>query len=209
MQIKTFVFNRIRTNTYVVWDDSGECIFIDASCESLQERERLTTFVASQKLTPVGLYNTHGHPDHVTGNAFLCRHFNIKSYLHPDDNYNLERAVEYGTNCEMNVEQPPVPLPLNNEVRFGNTTLQVLHTPGHSKGGVVFYSAAHNVMFTGDTLFAGTIGRTDLAGGDYDEIMHSIRTQLLVLPDETEVLAGHGYPTQIGKERLQNPFLIN
>jgi glyoxylase-like metal-dependent hydrolase (beta-lactamase superfamily II) len=208
MLIKTFIFNKIRTCTYVVSDESGECVFIDAGCESADEQNRIAAYIAEQKLTPVAIYNTHAHPDHVVGNAFLCQKFGIGNYLYPAaDNYWVEHVVEHGATIDMRIEKLSAPLPYGSEAHFGNTTLQVLHTPGHSKDCVSLYATTHKVVFTGDTLFAGCIGRTDLYGGDYDEIMHSICTKLLTLPDETRVLAGHGYPTDIGTERMQNPFL--
>jgi glyoxylase-like metal-dependent hydrolase (beta-lactamase superfamily II) len=207
MQIKRFVFNKFKVNTYIVSNSARECIIIDAGCYTEQEKATTTAYIRAENLKPIGIYNTHGHVDHVLGNAFLSQQYQLPTYLHPADLYNLDYTKEHGKIYYFNVEQPPAPQPLGDEVTFGSVTLHVLHTPGHTKGGVIFYSSKDEVAFTGDTLFAGCIGRTDLPGGDYDEIMHSLHTQLLSLPDDTDVLAGHGYATQIGRERLQNPFL--
>ncbi|MDR1226252.1 MAG: MBL fold metallo-hydrolase [Prevotellaceae bacterium] len=207
MQIKTFVFNDFRENTYVAYDESGECVFIDAGCYSSREEERVVDFINQSKLKPVALINTHGHIDHILGNAFLCERYSIPSYLHKADLPMLEAGEEQGKAYNFALVPPPKPKFLEDEFAFGNTTLQVLHVPGHSKGCVALYSKERSVIFTGDTLFQGSIGRTDLPGGDYDEIMRSLTQLILPLPDETQVLPGHGYPTTIGSERLTNPFL--
>jgi glyoxylase-like metal-dependent hydrolase (beta-lactamase superfamily II) len=208
MQIQTFIFNRIRTCTYVAWDDSGSCIFVDAGCETAVEQQRIVDFITERRLVPTAVCNTHAHPDHVAGNAFLCRHYGIAAMLHPADNEWYARSAQHGLTLGMQFDAPPAPLPLGEEVRFGRSKLQVLHTPGHSKGCVCLYSKEDSVVFTGDTLFAGCIGRTDLRDGNYDQIMTSIHTKLLSLPDNTRILAGHGYPSDIGSERLRNPFLM-
>jgi glyoxylase-like metal-dependent hydrolase (beta-lactamase superfamily II) len=208
MQIQRFIFNSIRTCTYIVWDESCQCVFIDATCETHAEQQRITNFIDEHNLIPVAICNTHAHPDHVAGNAYLCNRYGISAYLHPDDNQWLGRAVSHGLSLGMHFDMPPATLALGAAVHFGNNSaLEVLHTPGHSKGSVSYYSAMAGAVFTGDTLFAGCIGRTDLQDGNYDEIIHSIRTKLLTLPRETHIYAGHGFSTDIGTELLQNPFL--
>ncbi len=207
MQTKTFIFNPIRVNTYVVWDDSNECIFVDAGNFSDKENERLTAFVAEKNLKPVALINTHGHFDHTAGNEFLCSLYNIDAYLHKDDFEVIKTVVAHAAYFGVAVENPPTPKELGAEVKFGNTTLQVLHTPGHSKGSVSLYAKDDNAVFTGDTLFRGSIGRSDFEGGDLNELMNSLHLVLLTLPSETEVLPGHGFKTTIGTELWQNPFL--
>ncbi|GHT14539.1 MBL fold hydrolase [Bacteroidia bacterium] len=206
MQVKTFVFNEIRENTYVLWDDSHECIFVDAGCHSVREQERLAAFIDQQKLKPVGVYSTHGHFDHVMGSAFVCRRYNIKNYAHPDDFGHIEHAVEHARHFGCEVETLPAPHIIGSEIKFGNTVLQVLLTPGHSRGSVSFYAAGDGILFSGDTLFAGSVGRTDFEDSDYNKLVDSLR-MLMTLPNETQVLAGHGYATDIGSERTTNPFL--
>jgi glyoxylase-like metal-dependent hydrolase (beta-lactamase superfamily II) len=207
MHVRTFIFNPIRVNTYVVWDDSRECIFVDAGNFSDKENERLAAFVAEKELKPVALVNTHGHFDHTVGNEFLCSRYNIEAYLHANDFYNIEQAAAHAAHFDIYIKNPPTPKALGAEVKFGNTALQVLHTPGHSRGSVSLYAKSENVVFTGDTLFRGSIGRSDFEGGDLNELMSSLHLTLLTLPSDTEALPGHGFKTSIGTELWQNPFL--
>lgn len=207
MQIKTYTFNEFRENMYVVYDDSLECILIDAGCSTSREEERLDAFIKEQKLKPVALVNTHGHVDHVIGNAYICEHYKVDSYLHPEDFILLDNVVAQGALFGMKVAQPPKPKSLGSTITFGNSSFEVLHVPGHSKGSIALYSQVQGVVFSGDTLFQDSIGRTDLPGGDYDEIMNSLRNVLMNLPNDTIVLPGHGYETTIGEEKMQNPFI--
>jgi glyoxylase-like metal-dependent hydrolase (beta-lactamase superfamily II) len=207
MEIKNFVFNPFRENTYVVWDSSGECIFIDAGCHTDREQERVAQLVAEQQLTPVAVVTTHGHVDHIAGNAFLCSRYGIDSYLHKDDFAMLGGVAAWAAQYEFGLQAPPTPKVMGSSVAFGHTQLQVLHTPGHSRGSVSLYEKEQGVVFTGDTLFKGTIGRSDLDGSDLNALMDSLHLVLLNLPDETTVLPGHGFSTSIGSERWHNPFL--
>ncbi|MDR0415337.1 MAG: MBL fold metallo-hydrolase [Prevotellaceae bacterium] len=207
MEVKTFILNSFRVNTYIVWDESGECIFIDAACYSDREQDRIASFIETQRLKPVALVNTHAHVDHVVGNAFLCRRYGIPSYLHGDDLYNLDLAAAHGLMFGFELQTPPEPKPLGDSVTFGSTRLRTLHTPGHSRGSVSLYEETQGVVFTGDTLFKGSIGRSDLPGGDLNQLMSSLHLVLMPLPDATTVMPGHGYESTIGDEKWQNPFL--
>ncbi|MCL2726892.1 MAG: MBL fold metallo-hydrolase [Bacteroidales bacterium] len=210
IQVKTFYFNELRTCCYLLWDETKEAIFIDPGCASHSEQERLKKFVAQEELKPQYLVNTHAHFDHLMGNAFVCAQWEIKTYIHPAELYMLEHAVSYCRVFGMEIEKPPVdthPLCEKEPLRFGNSALQVLKTPGHTSGGVCLYAQQEGFLITGDTLFAGSIGRTDLPGGDYDKLISSIQTKLLPLNDAVRVLPGHGPETTIGGERLHNPFL--
>lgn len=207
MRIKNFIFNSFRVNMYVAWDESGECIFIDAPCYTDKERNRVTLFVEEQNLKPVALVSTHAHIDHVVGNAFVCGQYGVESYLHRDDFYNLDSAAAHGRMFGFELQAPPAPKVLGSSVAFGSTQLQVLHTPGHSKGSVSLYEEKEGVVFTGDTLFKGSIGRSDLPGGDLNELRSSLHLVLMSLPDATAVMPGHGFKTSIGSEKWQNPFL--
>lgn len=153
---------------------------------------------------------THSHFDHVAGLAELKEQIHAPVYIHPDAMPMLESAALAAGMWQIKIDQPPAPdrmLDDKQEISIGNLKLHVLFTPGHAPGHVCFYLPEHNVLFDGDALFQQSIGRTDLPGGDFDLLMRSIRQQLLVLPDETAVLSGHGPATTIGQEKAWNPFL--
>ena len=211
MQVKTFYVNDLRECCYIAYDSTGECVIIDPGLETVSEQRRVVDFVESNNLKPVMLLCTHGHFDHVMGNAFVTRTWHVPTYIHPLDKGQLERAQQY---CQMfgyNIEQPPADNIVEVEdgrlLTFGNTELRVIHTPGHTRGGVCYYCSKDEVLFSGDTLFAGSIGRTDLPGGDYDQIMESLLHKITTLPPDTRVLPGHGPETTIASEVTTNPFL--
>ena len=209
MYVQKFIFNPIGVNTYVAWDDSGECIIIDPGCYTDGERERLAAFVAQKGLKPVALVNTHGHFDHTAGNEYVCTRYGVSACLHRDDFYNIAQAAEHAARFGVALPVPPTPCELGAEVRFGATVLRVLHTPGHSTGSVSLYAPEAGVVFTGDTLFRGSIGRSDFEGGDLNALMTSLHLVLMALPPNTEVLPGHGAKTTLGTEQWHNPFLNN
>ena len=212
IQTKTFYFNDLRECCYILWDESKECVIIDPGCHGAGEKERLRKFIETNKLKPQKLLNTHGHFDHVMGNAFVANTWNIKTYIHPMDKPQMERAVSYSDMFGYKIEEPShdtVDIAEGDIIEFGNSKLKVLYTPGHTRGGVCFYSEEEDNRFAvvGDCLFAGSIGRTDLPGGDYDELMHSLLGKLVKLGNDYRVLPGHGPETTIGHEMSTNPFL--
>jgi len=212
VKTKTFYFNDLRECTYVVWDETGECVIIDPGCQNDNERDRLRKFIETNNLKPVKLLNTHGHFDHVMGNAFVTKTWEVRTYINPLDKPQLERAYAYGEMFGYNIEQPPVDtIDINDgdTVGFGTSQLMVITTPGHTRGGVCFYTVeeGNKMVFAGDSLFAGSIGRTDLPGGDYDELMHSLLKKIVALGGEYKVLSGHGPETTISHELATNPFL--
>ncbi len=210
MELKVFYFNELRECTYVLWDDSKECIIVDCGCGNDNECARLQKFIDENQLKPVMMVNTHGHFDHAMGNDFLARTYHIPSYIHAGDQALLAETANIAVNFGYTVPVPPAPaafLEDGQALTFGHSALQVLHTPGHSKGCVCLYSPEDHFIITGDTLFQGCIGRTDLPGGNYDEIMDSLSRKLLPLPDDTVVYPGHGPATTIGEEKLTNPFI--
>lgn len=210
LTVKAFEFNPFSENTYVVSDSSGQCVIIDPGCYTREEQEELRQYIVSNGLTPVGLLNTHAHLDHMLGNAFVHRVWNLSPRLHAYDADLLRSAPVYGEMWGIRPEPSPDPEHLLDEgdvISFGQSKLQVLFVPGHCPGHVAFYEESQRTIFSGDVLFAGSIGRTDLPGGDYDLLMQSIRTRLLVLPDEVKVYSGHGPQTTVGAERFDNPFL--
>ncbi len=210
IQIKTFYFNDLRECTYVLWDETNECVVVDPGCNSNSEKERLEKFIESSALKPVMLLNTHGHFDHIMGNAFVATKWHIRTYIHPDDKSHLERALQYSEMFGYKIDEPPLDtadLKDGDTLRFGNSSLAVIHTPGHTRGGVSFYSMEDKFVITGDALFAGSIGRTDLPGGDYDQLMESLLSKLIPLGEDVKVYPGHGPATTIGQEIASNPFL--
>lgn len=212
IQTKTFYFNDLRECCYVLWDESKECVVVDPGCHSDSEKERLKKFIEDNDLVPQKMLNTHGHFDHVMGNAFVANTWNIMTYIHPMDKAQLERAVSYSDLFGFKVDEPSreiVDIEDGDTILFGNSRLKVLHTPGHTRGGVCFYSEEEDNQFVivGDSLFAGSIGRTDLPGGDYDELMNSLLNKVVKLGDNYRVLPGHGPETTVAHEMSTNPFL--
>ncbi|MCS6991908.1 MAG: MBL fold metallo-hydrolase [Chitinophagales bacterium] len=210
IQIYCFVFNDFLENTYVIWDETRQALIIDPGCQHLWERRQLKQFIEERSLKPVLLVNTHGHLDHVFGNRWVKETWQVPLLMHRDDVFLLENLTATAAFYGMTVEPSPLPdryLQEGDVVRFGNNALQVMHTPGHSPGSVsLIYD--HEFVIGGDVLFAGSIGRVDLPGGDYDQLMESITRKLLVLPEAMKVYSGHGPVTTIGEEKRTNPFVL-
>lgn len=209
--LKIFEFNPFAENTYVVYDDSGECVIFDPGCYTPEERKALQQFIADNHLKPVRLINTHCHLDHVFGNRFVHDTWQLPLEIHRDE---LPLLTRFPDVCRMygipGAEASPAPgLFLNHGdvVNFGNTRLEVLLTPGHSPASLSFYCREEGYVIAGDVLFLESIGRTDLPGGDFDTLIASIRRELFVLPGETIVYPGHGPATTIRHEMEYNPFL--
>ncbi len=211
MKFTTFVFSPFQENTYVLYDETGECVIVDAGNFSARENSQLSQFIAENNLTPVKLINTHNHLDHLFGSRYIAETYKIPFACHPDDVFlaNLYRQTcsAYGLMVENDCAQPTETFQDNDEIKFGNTTLKVIHVPGHSPGGVAFYVANDNLLFCGDILFYGSVGRTDLPGGSHEQLISGIQTKLLSLPDSTKVLSGHGQSSTIGFEKAHNPYL--
>lgn len=209
-KIHTFSFNPFQENTYLLADETGECIVIDPGCYFEEEKTALTDFIETNNYRLTKIVNTHCHVDHILGNAFLVNKYKIPFEAHKGDEFLLENAVEHGKMFGFDVEQPPAInnyLEENQQITFGNTILKVLHVPGHSPGHIALYCEDQQFVITGDALFNGSIGRTDLPGGDYDTLINSIKTKLLTLKDAVVVYPGHGPETTIEKEKRTNPFL--
>lgn len=208
--IKTFPFNPFYENSYVLSDETGECVIIDPGCHIEEEEAELKSYIEKNNLKPVKLLNTHCHIDHVFGNPFVAETWGLPLEIHPLDLPVLESfpkvCLMYGFNGKIQPD-PIFTLEEGKQVKFGNTTLDIFFTPGHSPGSVCFYNAAEKFLIGGDVLFQGSIGRSDLPGGDYETLLKSIRTKLFKLPDDVTVYSGHGAPTKIGVERITNPFV--
>lgn len=211
MNIYKLVFSPIEVNTYILADESGDCAIIDCGCYDRQESDRLVDLIKSKKIKPVLLLNTHCHLDHIFGNRFVLGRYNLKPFSHKYDEMNRKDAVQHAMLFGMSMDDPPEPagfLTDNQKITFGSTELLALHVPGHTSGSLAFYSKENDCVFTGDALFAGSIGRTDLPGGDYNTLIKSITNKLFVLPPETVVYPGHGNETTIEKEMKSNPFFV-
>lgn len=208
-KIAHFTFNHFGTNAYVLYDEGGKALLVDPCCTTEAERQRLTDFVAKENLTPEMAVLTHAHPDHMGAVAFVKEHYNIPLALHSADSPLLAVAPAYGASMGFNLTPVVAEIDLAEQttISLGDTLVEVIHTAGHSKGGVCLYVAKDGILITGDTLFAGSIGRTDLPSGDYDELMRSIMEKILPLGGGVKVYAGHGGTTTIGQEMGTNPFI--
>lgn len=197
-------------NCYVIWDETHEAAIIDPGCYYEDECTGLREFIDSNNLKVKLLLNTHLHLDHICGNPYVERTWGVKSWAHEADLFWVEEAPKQSR--MFGFKLPEMPAPPTNHIHdgdiisFGTTRLEAIHVPGHSPGSVVFYCAAAHCMFSGDVLFQGSIGRADLAGGNFDTLIDSICSRLFVLPDETLVYPGHGASTTIGTEKAENPF---
>ena len=209
MKIYNLVFSPIEVNTYILVDDSGDCAIIDCGCYDKQEYERLEDFIKDKSINPVLLLNTHCHLDHVFGNWFVLEKYGLRTFSSEFDEMNRKNASQHAMFFGLTMDNPPEPAGFiadNQMVTFGTTELVALHVPGHTSGSLAFYSEKNNCVFTGDALFAGSIGRTDLPDGDYDTLIGSIRNKLFVLPPSTIVYPGHGNETTIEREMNSNPY---
>ena len=210
IHIQLFTFNDFQENTYVLADETKQCIIIDPGCYSAEEQDTLANYIKNNNLIPVKLLNTHCHIDHVLGNNFVVSTFKIGLEIHANDMVILNSIAAYGHLYGFNCEPSPSPVAFlkdGDEVNFGNSKLEVRYVPGHSAGHIVLVSAEEKFVISGDVLFRGSIGRTYLPGGDYNILINSIKTKLLTLADNFKVYSGHGPSTTIGFERENNPFL--
>lgn len=208
-KLARFTFNHFGTNCYILSDEQGVAVIIDPCFTSEAEASKLTDFIATNHLEPKMVALTHPHPDHIGGVAFVKRLYNIPLAMHSADSELLAIAPAYGAQMGFNIEPLVAEIDLAEErtLEIGTLRIEVLHTPGHSKGGVCFYEPEGGILLSGDTLFAGSIGRSDLPGGDYDELMRSIMDKLLTLGGGVKVYPGHGGDTTIGQEMGTNPFI--
>ncbi len=212
MKIKIFEFNPLGVNTYVLYDRTGECIVVDASSFFPDENELLLNFILDNNLVVKHLVNTHLHFDHIFGVNFLASQLGVKLLAHRDDMVLLENLSQqlqlfgFNTNVDYRPEIGGF-LAEGDVISFGEQQWKVLHVPGHSPGSIVLYNEKEKLALAGDVLFHGSIGRTDLLGGNFEQLAGGIRTKLFTLPDDTEIYPGHGPKTTIGQERRYNPFV--
>lgn len=207
--LKTFVFNSFQENTFVLYDETNECIIVDAGNNNPNENQMIDNFISDNNLNLKAIVNTHGHLDHVMGNSYIVSKYNIPSIAHKNEMPLLDRSKDMAIAFGFDLEEPPVPTRFVEEdetIKFGKSELLVKHVPGHSPGSIALYSKVDNFVIVGDVLFAGGIGRTDLPGGDYDTLISSIKEKLFTLDDKVVVYPGHGERTTIGQEKESNPF---
>lgn len=211
IQYKKFVFNPLQVNCWLVYDESGACVIFDPSCISREEQNELSEYIYQNELKPLAVVITHGHFDHVPGVGFVVEEFGCPFMGHLKDLPLVEFAPQQASVFGVNMDTPPIRYDralVHKEILvLGQMSFAVLHVPGHSEGSLAFYSRDGGFIIVGDVLFKGSIGRTDLPGGDYNTLINSIQTHLLVLPESTIVMPGHGHESTIGAERDSNPFL--
>jgi len=209
MKIHKLVFSPIEVNTYILYDESGDCAILDCGCYDKTETDKLGKFITGKNLKPVLLLNTHCHLDHIFGNKYIFEKYGLRPFSSELDEMNRKNAVQQAMIFGLTMDEPPEPegfIEDNQTVKFGSNELLALHVPGHTSGSLAFYSRNDNCVFTGDALFAGSIGRTDLPGGDFNTLIKSIKNKLFVLPPSTVVYSGHGNETTIGNEIKSNPY---
>lgn len=209
LNIARFVFNPFRENTYVAWDETLEGIVVDPGNNFPKEHEALCNFIDNQNIKLRAVVATHGHYDHLCGAGTIKARYNVPFALCSTDEYVYSTSLFDGSRYQFSFEQVPYEIDLAKlePVTFGNTVFKVLLTPGHTLGGVSLYSEAAKVLFTGDTLLCGTVGRTDLKGSDWPTLHDSIDREILTLPDEVDIYPGHGPQSTVGYERTRNPYL--
>lgn len=210
MKVYKLVFSPIEVNTYILSDENGDCAIIDCGCYVSYEFNRLKSCISGNKLKPVKLLNTHLHLDHIFGNRFVLKEYGLKTHASKEEEMNLLSARTHAELFGLSMPEPPGIGTIISEwqtIEVGEIKLVCLFVPGHTSGSIAFYYKEENIVFTGDALFAGSIGRTDLQGGDHNTLLNSINENLLNLPDDTIVYPGHGPETKIGVERQHNPFL--
>ncbi len=224
IHIEHFTFNSFQTNCYITWDENGQCAIVDPGCSSEAEISALTDFIEKKGLEPVCILLTHCHFDHIYGMSALAKAYEIPVHADMKEMFSID--VTNPQICKSLGFELPETFPIIKTIReaaipsraefvwegdvisVGNLNFEVISTPGHSKGGVCYLERNEKVLFSGDTLFAGAIGRTDHPGGDYDQMMRSIFEKLLMLEGETRILPGHGPSSDISTERMTNPFLM-
>lgn len=208
--VKSFTFNPYQENTYLLYDETRQCAIIDPGMYTGEEENMVLCFIAEKKLLPVLLLNTHCHIDHVLGNKWVYDTYGLLPQFHEGELPLLSAVPSYAPQMGMRYELSPLPeiyLPEEGTVSFGESDLELIFAPGHSPAHLCFYCRADNFLIGGDVLFQGSIGRTDLPGGNFDLLIRNIRKNLFTLPDDCTVFPGHGPSTTIGSEKRYNPFL--
>jgi hydroxyacylglutathione hydrolase len=211
LTVKSFEFSPIQENTYILYNEFNECIIIDPGCYYDAEKEEMVAFITQNKLNPKMLLNTHCHLDHVFGNKMVAEKYGLTLQIHQNEKQVLDFAPTSGLMYNIpfdNYEGDFIYLNEGDSIFLGEDKLSILLTPGHSPGSLSFYCAKNNFVISGDVLFKNSVGRSDLPGGNHNQLIKSIKEKLLVLPVQTIVYSGHGPATTIGEEEKNNPFLV-
>ena len=207
--IRSFVFNAFQENTYIISDETKECVIVDPGCYEVHEKNELSDYILENQLSVKMLLNTHCHIDHILGNEFVKQKYGCKLYLHKTEVFVLNAQKILAAHYGFNLYQPATPddyLSEGDVVEFGTQKFSVLFVPGHSPGHIAFYNEKEKVVVAGDVLFLNSVGRTDLPGGNHNTLIDSIHKKLFTLPDDVTVYPGHGSETTIGVEKRTNPF---
>lgn len=211
MEIIKFTFNPIQVNTYIAIDENNNAVIIDPGCYFEEEKQLIRDYIRNNDLKMKAILNTHAHLDHIMGNAFMKKEYNLDIYLHKKDLVTLEMAERsaelYGLHLFETSPMPDFELEEGKDINFDGISFQIIFGPGHAPGHVAFYNAQENVVINGDILFRGSYGRVDLPGGNFEELKHTITQKMFLLPDNTLVYTGHGTETTIGEEKMSNPIL--
>lgn len=210
LTVQHFTFNPVQENTYVVYNEKKQCCIIDPGCYFAPEEHDLANFIELNGLKPIFLLNTHCHLDHIFGNRFVHKKFGLVLHLHELEKQVLEFGPASGQMWQLpfdNYDGELKFLKEGDKINLDEDELEVLFTPGHSPGSISFYSKGNKFIISGDVLFQGSVGRTDLPGGDFAILEESIKTKLYTLPEDVIVYPGHGDSTTIGDEMKSNPFV--
>ena len=211
IEVKSFTFNAFQENTYLIVNkESNDCLIFDPGCSNRAESDKLLRYISENALTPIRLINTHCHIDHVLGNKTISETYGLILEAHHNEEAVLNScemvSKMYGISYDIS---PPIQkfIEEGDVIEMRALKLSTLLIPGHSPGSICFYDATDKFIIGGDVLFYGSIGRTDLPGGNHDDLITNIKSKLFQLPDDVVVYPGHGPQTTIGFEKLNNPFL--
>lgn len=209
MEVKIFEINSFQENTYILYDETRECVIIDPGCSDTAEEKLISEFISENGLKVVKMLNTHCHIDHVFGARYIKETYNVPYLAHKEEEIILQHADSFAAVYGLKVNTPPQLdqfIEDGDEIAFGNSILKAFHIPGHSPGSLVYYCKEQKFVIVGDVLFSGSIGRTDLPGGNYESLINGIESTLFTLPEDVTVHCGHGPATTIGREKTTNPF---
>ena len=209
IKIKKFAFNPFQENSYLLINDEKECIVVDPGCFNREEEAELSSYIETNNLKPTMLINTHAHIDHVLGNHFVANKYQLGLSIFQSEHPMLEMAIRSAEMYSIPYTPSPEPqyfLKEGDNIEFGDTSFDILHVPGHAPDHIVLISEEENIMIGGDVLFKQSIGRTDLPGGNHEDLIHNIKTKIFPLKESIVIYSGHGPETTVGDEKNNNPF---